>query len=111
LEEFHVLCVFDGILSGDKFIKSILPAYPPPRQYIVRHRSELCPEIIATRQHEDQVDIVGINFASDEAPIHDDGEDQVGRMNLMEERLQFFVEARAEIRRMKGSKALANFLR
>jgi hypothetical protein len=66
---------------------------------------------MTARQHEDQVDIVGISFAGDEAPIHDDGKGQVGRTNLSEERLQFFVEARAAIRRLKGSKALANFLR
>jgi hypothetical protein len=110
LEEFHGLCVLDGILSGDKYIKSILPAYPPSRQYIVRHRNQLHPEIMAARQHDDQVDIGGISFAGDEAPIHDDGNDQVGRTNLLAERLQFFVEAKAEIRRLKGSKAFANFL-
>jgi hypothetical protein len=29
LEEFHGLCVLDSILSGDKYIKSTLPAYSP----------------------------------------------------------------------------------
>lgn len=65
---------------------------------------------MTARQHEDQADIVGISFAGDEAPIHDDGNGQVDRTNLLDERLKFFVEARAEIRRLKGSKALANFL-
>jgi hypothetical protein len=62
------------------------------------------------RQHEDQVDIVGIGFPGDEAPIQDDTNGQVDRTNLLEERLQFFVEARAAIRQLKGSKALGNFL-
>ena len=65
---------------------------------------------MAARQHEDQVDIVGISFAGDEAPIHDEGNGQVGRTNLREVLLQFFVEAGAAIRRLKGSKALTNFL-
>jgi hypothetical protein len=65
---------------------------------------------MAAQHHEDQVDTARNMFAGHKTSIYDNGEDQVGRMNLLEERLQFFVEARAEIRRLKRSKALANFL-
>jgi hypothetical protein len=41
LAEFHGLCVLDGILSGDKYSKSILPAYSPflPSRYRGRRSS------------------------------------------------------------------------